>query len=111
MHSCHSFQERHEDSHGSKPQKSESDGDLQRGIGLKEADEGWFLIVVVVLLRHGGLLVTLISLLIMQFIAKRFFSASSLRHILEKEVIPARKESTAPHTQNSPPSASSTAKK
>lgn len=33
----------------------------------------------------------------MQFIAKRFFSqhsgASSLRHILEKEIIPARKES------------------
>jgi hypothetical protein len=35
----------------------------------------------------------------MQFIAKRFFSnnhgPSSLRHILEKEIIPARKESNS----------------
>lgn len=111
MHSCHSFQERHEDSHGDKPQKSECDGDVERGIGLKEPDEGWFLIVVGVLLRHG-FISYIISLLIMQFIAKRFFSQqSSLRHILEKEVIPARKESTTNHTQNSPPSASYTEKK
>lgn len=43
----------------------------------------------------------------MQFLARRFFSShspNSLRTILEKEVIPARKESTLEVIQNSPPS-------
>lgn len=45
------------------------------------------------------------NILLMQFLSRRLFCTSSpysLKTILEKEVIPARKESTSPETQNLP---------